>query len=53
MAAILGLLSVTLGGAIACTARRFPAHIEALETGAGALLIGGLLLAGLGLPVLL
>jgi len=53
MAGIVGLLSVALGGVIACAARRFPAHVEALETGAGALLIGGLVLAGCALPVLL
>jgi hypothetical protein len=31
-------------------ADRFPEHIEALETGAGILLIGGLALLGSGLP---
>ena len=38
---------------IAYLAKRFPAHIEALETGAGALLLGGLALASCGLPVIL
>ena len=50
---ILGLLSVMTGAVIAYLAKRFPAHIEALETGAGALLLGGLALASCGLPVIL
>ena len=50
---ILGLLSVVTGAVIACLANRFPAHIEAIETGAGALLLGGLALASCGLPVIL
>ena len=53
MVAILGLLSVTTGAVVAYLAKRFPAHIEALETGAGALLLGGLALASHGLPILL
>lgn len=53
MVGILGLLSVMTGAAIACLAKRFPAHIEVLETGAGALLIGGLALASCGLPVII
>jgi hypothetical protein len=50
---ILGLLSVMTGAVVAYLASRFPAHIEALETGAGALLLGGLALASSGLPVIL
>jgi len=50
---ILSLLSVMSGTAIAYLAKRFPAHIELLETGAGALLLGGLALASSGLPVIL
>jgi hypothetical protein len=50
---ILGLLSVMTGAAVACVAKRFPAHVEALETGAGALLLGGLALASCGLPIIL
>jgi hypothetical protein len=50
---ILSLLSVMSGTAIAYLANRFPAHIELLETGAGALLLGGLALASCGLPVIL
>jgi|GEM_PF-1840208 len=49
---ILGLLSVMTGAAVAYFAERFPAHLEALETGAGALLIGGLALASSGLPII-
>ena len=50
---ILGLLSVMSGTAIAYLAKRFPAHVELLETGAGALLLGGLAFASCGLPVIL
>jgi hypothetical protein len=50
---ILSLLSVMSGAAIAYLAKRFPAHIELLETSAGALLLGGLALASSGLPVIL
>jgi hypothetical protein len=50
---ILGLLSVMTGAVVAYLAKRFPAHIEALQTGAGALLLGGLALASCGLPVIL
>ena len=50
---ILSLLSVMSGTAIAYLAKRFPAHIELLETGAGALLLGRLALASSGLPVIL
>jgi hypothetical protein len=41
------------GAAVAYFAKRFPAHVEALETGAGALLIGGLAFASCGLPVII
>jgi len=50
---ILSLLSVLSGTTIAYLAKRFPAHIELLETGAGALLLGGFALASCGLPVIL
>jgi hypothetical protein len=50
---ILGMLSVVTGAVVAYLAKRFPAHIEVLETGAGALLLGGLALASCGLPVLI
>ncbi len=53
MIGILGLLSVMSGTTIAYLAKHFPAHIELLETGAGALLLGGLALASSGLPIIL
>lgn len=53
MIGILGLLSVMSGTAIAYLAKRFPAHIELLESGAGALLLGGFALASCALPVIL
>jgi hypothetical protein len=48
-----GLLSVIVGAAIAYISARFPAHIEAMETGAGLLLIGGLALTGCALPAMI
>ena len=53
MIGVLGLLSVMTGAAVATVAQRFPVHIEALQTGAGALLLGGLALASSALPVVL
>jgi hypothetical protein len=53
MAGVLSLMSMVLGAAIAYLADRFPAHVEALETSAGALLIGGLALLGYALPTIL
>jgi hypothetical protein len=53
MIAIASFLSVTAGTACASMAARFPGYVEALETGAGALLIGGFALAGCALPVIL
>jgi hypothetical protein len=47
------LIAVVGGSAMAYFAARFPAHTEMLETCAGALLIGGLALAGSSLPTLL
>jgi len=52
MAAALGLLTVVTGTVIACVAKRFPARIEALETGAGLLLISGFALTGFALSAL-
>jgi len=51
MIAAASLLSVVAGAAIAYAAKRFPAHVEAMETSAGALLIGGFALLGCALPV--
>jgi hypothetical protein len=53
MVAAISVISVVLGAAVAYVADRFPAHIEALEMSAGALLIGGLALLGSGLPAIL
>lgn len=53
MVGVLGLLSVATGTAVAYLAERFPAQIEALETGAGVLLIGGFALASSALPIIL
>ena len=53
MVGILGLLSVMTGAVVAYSAKRFTAHIGALETGAGALLLGGLALASCGLPIII
>jgi hypothetical protein len=41
-----GLLSVMVGAVVACAADRFPAHVEALETVAGIMVLGGFAVAG-------
>jgi hypothetical protein len=51
MLAAIDALSLVLGATIATLAARFPARTELLETCAGVLLIGGLLVAGSALPV--
>lgn len=51
--ATLSAISVVLGAAVAQSADRFPARTELMETSAGALLIGGLMLMGAGLPAIL
>jgi hypothetical protein len=51
MIGVASLVSVMLGAGIAYAADRFPAHVEALETGAGVLLIGGFALLGSALSV--
>ena len=53
MLAVVSFISVVFGAAAAGMAHRFPAHIEAIETGAGVLLVGGIALAGSCLPVVL
>jgi cytochrome c biogenesis protein CcdA len=50
MIAATSLVSVMLGASIAYAAEQFPDHVEALETGAGILLIGGFALVGVLLP---
>jgi hypothetical protein len=53
MLAIIGILSVLSGAVLACTSRRFPAHVRAIEIGAGVLLMCGFALASCALPVML
>jgi predicted transcriptional regulator len=53
MIAAVSVISVVLGAAIAYVADRYPAHVEALETSAGVLLIGGFALLGSSLPAVL
>jgi hypothetical protein len=48
-----GLLSVIVGAVVAYASERFPGRVEALETGAGFLLISGLALSSYGLPAIL
>ena len=52
MVSILGLVSVLTGATVAYLAERLPAQVEALETGAGVLLLGGFALAGFALPMI-
>ncbi len=52
LASMVSIISVVFGATIAHVADRFPAHSEALETGAGILLIGGLVLLGSALPAI-
>ncbi len=53
MLAAIGILSVLGGAVLACMSKRFPAHVGAIEIGAGVLLICGLALASCALPVML
>ena len=53
MTGLVSLISVLIGATIAYAADRRPAHVELLETSAGALLIGGLALLGSALPAIL
>ncbi|MCK5496295.1 MAG: hypothetical protein KAI80_07780 [Hyphomicrobiaceae bacterium] len=52
MSSMVSLISVVLGATIAYVADSFPAQNEALETGAGILLICGLALLGSALPMI-
>lgn len=51
MVGTVSVISVVLGAAVANLAERFPARTELLETGAGVLLIGGLMLLGSALQI--
>jgi hypothetical protein len=53
MLAVVGILSVLSGAALACTSRRFPAHVRLIEIGAGILLMCGIAMASCALPVIL
>ena len=53
MLGAVSFISVVLGAAAATVAERYPTYIEAIETAAGVLLIGGIALAGSFLPVIL
>ena len=50
---IASLINVTFGAVTAYVAGRLPARTEAIETGAGFLLIGGFMLIGSALPAAL
>jgi hypothetical protein len=52
MLAVIGILSVLSGAVLACSSKRFPDHMRAIEVGAGLLLIFGLALASCALPVI-
>ena len=53
MIGAVGLLSVSVGAVVGFLADRFPAHVVALESGDGILLIGGFALTSSALPVIL
>ena len=53
MTGIISVIGIGLGSAASCVARRFPMHIEAIETAAGFLLIGGLALLGATFPAVI
>jgi len=53
MVGAISLIATLLGTATACVTERFRAHRDAIETGAGFLLIGGLMLMGSALPAIL
>jgi len=50
--AVLGLVSVVTGTAVAYLAERFPVRTEALETGAGVLLLCGFAVTSFALPMI-
>jgi len=50
---IVNLINGTFGAVMASIAGRLPARAEAIETGAGFLLIGGFMLIGSALPAVL
>ncbi len=46
MIGVVGLFSVVIGAIVAYASERYPTYIEALETVAGILVLGGFALAG-------
>ncbi len=52
MIGVVGLLSVIVGAVVAYASERYPAYIEALETAAGILVLGGFAVAGYALSTL-
>jgi len=50
MIALVSLLSLIGGATLAYASERYPAHVAALETGGGILMIAGLALVGAGIP---
>jgi hypothetical protein len=53
MIGIVGLFSVMMGAIVAYASNRYPSHIEALETAAGLLVLGGFSAAGYALSTLI
>jgi hypothetical protein len=53
MIGVMGLFSVVVGAIVAYAADRYPAYIEALETAAGLLVLGGFAVAGFTLSTLI
>lgn len=53
MVGAIGLFIATLGGIAACLGKRFPAHMEIVETAAGVLLLSGFALVGCALPAMI
>jgi hypothetical protein len=52
MIAVVGMFSVVTGTVVACASKRFPAYVQAVETGAGFLLISGFALTSFALPAI-
>ena len=53
MIGAVGMLIVTIGSILACTAKRFPGHMDTVATAAGVLLLSGFALVGCALPVMI
>jgi hypothetical protein len=53
MFCVFSLISIVAGATLACAAERVPSRVAVLETGGGALLVGGLVLLGSALGAVL